>query len=769
MSFVRLQRAAIALAAVFAIATTAAAQVTNFSTDVKTAIDRGLDKMVTNGWTNPGVAGDRAGIVALAFLEKRSSADQNAPPQGYTGASAADKAIIDGLISYLISVQGSGFFSYRNGQEMMALSVYIRTGGPNPGALGALRTAFDEASAAVTSSVATWHGYWCYSNDGCLDSSTTQFVISGLAAARGVFSASVVPADAARLTRLDALTTRSREAYATNGSDQGSGFPNEKGHGYNVGHPNSLHQTSAGTWIQQVGGAQLNDSDLQKYLRWVYHRYAYTSINFAGGGWQSLSYGYYLWSSSKAYTFLEDSGVLPTAGNLTPDDMGTLPALSAPAFPGRETHVSPSTAVRNPAFGASAPGYYNEPEEPARWYFDYAHTLLSRQNGDGSFNMPNGTWDTLVEHAYYILVLNRSVGGGCIDTDGDGECDSTDNCAAVANADQLDGDGDGDGDVCDNCVTTANADQANGDSDALGDACDNCDAVANPGQADADLDGVGDACDNCVAVPNPGQADSDGDGIGDACACIDPDGDGVCAPGDNCPAIANPAQTDTDGDGIGDACDPCVVGDADGDGVCGNVDNCPAIANPGQTDTDGDGLGDACDTCPSDAANDADHDGVCGDVDNCPTTANAGQTDTDHNGVGDACTPFGTASGGAFVVGNLANLAGNAVVNFWGSQWSGNNPMTGGSAPNAFKGFANSVAIPACGSTWTTSPGNSSNPPASIPAFMTVIVSSNVTKTGSTISGNVLQVLIVQTQPGYGPAPGHQGFGRVVAVVCSTP
>ena len=39
----------------------------------------------------------------------------------------------------------------------------------------------------------------------------------------------------------------------------------------------------------------------------------------------------------------------------------------------------------------------------------------------------------------------------------------------------------------------------------------------------------------------------------------------------------------------------------------------------------------------------------------------------------------------------------------------------------------------------------------------------------STISGNVLQVLIVQTQPGYGPAPGHQGFGRVVAVVCSTP
>jgi hypothetical protein len=106
-------------------------------------------------------------------------------------------------------------------------------------------------------------------------------------------------------------------------------------------------------------------------------------------------------------------------------------------------------------------------------------------------------------------------------------------------------------------------------------------------------------------------------------------------------------------------------------------------------------------------------------------------------------------------------------VNFWGSQWVSNNPMSGGSGPNGFKGFETSSPAPACGSTWTTSAGNSSNPPATIPQFMTVIVSSNVTKSGSTISGNVQKVLIVETQPGYGPAPGQQGFGRVVAVVCS--
>ena len=73
-------------------------------------------------------------------------------------------------------------------------------------------------------------------------------------------------------------------------------------------------------------------------------------------------------------------------------------------------------------------------------------------------------------------MLNRSVGGGCIDTDGDGECDSTDNCASVANENQADGDGDGVGDACDNCVGVANTNQANGDSDSLGDACDPCPA-----------------------------------------------------------------------------------------------------------------------------------------------------------------------------------------------------------------------------------------------------------------------------------------------------
>jgi hypothetical protein len=475
ISFYR--RVVTAFLAVLLVTATANAQVTKFSTDVNTAIDRGLNYIASQGWATGGNSGDVTGLIALAFLEKRSGAGQNAPPLGYNGSSAADKARIDSMVAYLVSSSGNGFYAYRNGQEMMALSVYIRTGGPDPGALAALNTAFDEAYNTVIASdgsVAAWHGYWCYFGANCLDSSTTQLLVSGLASARATF---VDNGDAVRLGRLDALTARARAAYAANGTPNGLG--DEKGHAYQAGDTggNSLQQTASGTWIQQVGGANLQDTDLQKYLRWLYNRYNYSDINSAGGGWNSYSYGYYLWSSSKAYTFLEDSGVSPLPGQLSPDDLGTLPPGDAPAFGGRQLHIDPTTAPRPASFGPGGANYYNDAAEPARWYFDYAYTLLSRQNVGGDWQVTNGTWNTQAEYAYYILVLNRSVGGGCVDTDGDGKCDSEDNCPNIANTNQTDGDGDGVGDACDNCPTTSNPNQAdnNGfkDGDGIGDACEN--------------------------------------------------------------------------------------------------------------------------------------------------------------------------------------------------------------------------------------------------------------------------------------------------------
>ena len=50
---------------------------------------------------------------------------------------------------------------------------------------------------------------------------------------------------------------------------------------------------------------------------------------------------------------------------------------------------------------------------------------------------------------------------------------------------------------------------------------------------------------------------------------------------------------------------------------------------------------------------------------------------------------------------------------------------------------------------------------------MAVIVSSSVQKNGSVISGNIKKIIIVRTNPGYGPSPGHAGTGQVVAILCA--
>jgi hypothetical protein len=128
----------------------------------------------------------------------------------------------------------------------------------------------------------------------------------------------------------------------------------------------------------------------------------------------------------------------------------------------------------------------------------------------------------------------------------------------------------------------------------------------------------------------------------------------------------------------------------------------------------------------------------------------------------------GFLSSGSFVIGNQDAVVGNAVT-FWDAQWEKDNSLSGGPAPTAFKGFADqtSTAPPACGGNWTSLPGNSSKPPDTVPPFMAVIASSSVTKSGPTITGDVPMIVIVQTNPGYGPAPGHTGTGTVVVVLCS--
>jgi hypothetical protein len=125
------------------------------------------------------------------------------------------------------------------------------------------------------------------------------------------------------------------------------------------------------------------------------------------------------------------------------------------------------------------------------------------------------------------------------------------------------------------------------------------------------------------------------------------------------------------------------------------------------------------------------------------------------------------AAQGSFVIGD-GNAAVGSSVTFWGAQWWQENSLSGGLAPASFKGFADTVSSsPSCGETWTTRPGNSSKPPAGpLPELIEVVVSSNVTKSGPTISGDVHEVVVVQTTPGYADDPGHAGTGTVIATVC---
>jgi hypothetical protein len=135
---------------------------------------------------------------------------------------------------------------------------------------------------------------------------------------------------------------------------------------------------------------------------------------------------------------------------------------------------------------------------------------------------------------------------------------------------------------------------------------------------------------------------------------------------------------------------------------------------------------------------------------------------------GAACLALAAPAGAAenFVIGN-GNSAVGSQVTFWGAQWWKLNSLSGGTAPASFKGFANEVHG-SCGGSWTTDPGNSSEPPEGpLPPVIEAVVSSKITKKGKVISGNITEVVLIATNLGYRPNPGHAGTGTVIGVKCS--
>ena len=640
----------------------ATAQVTNLSTDVAQAIDDGLAQLDAWGAYNyPGCsAGDATGLTLLALLEKRLSADPSDPAQGYASATPADQARMENAAHCILDQFGLGPYSYRDGQNLMALSLYLRTGGPDiAGApvtvIGYINWAFDRALTTQTAL-----GYWCYgfAAEGCNDASTTQFMVNGMAAVRAVYSQAPW-ADAVRLAQADAALALTRSAYES--ADQVGGAGGicddfERGHGYRrVFSPNSLHQTSAGIFAMLNGGAGLNDVPMQQYLRWIYNRYRYTDITLHD--WSFNSFFYYLWASTKAFEFIDASGATPDPGNLGVEDIGMAPAGTCA---GNEENRDPLADSRVLRFGPEGAGYYDD--HPAGFYYNYAYRLLSIQTGaagsPGEFTIPipgswdggRGGWNSFSRQSYAILVLLRSVGGAPPageftkeltsgpDTDNDGAIDLT----VEINKDEST--------VYDFTITYT----LPGETPVL--IVDTVPAEWDVIMQDGDLgctyeslgkkEGKG-ATRILCEEPNDGSetfwAETRLHSNAKGREWYRPTSCGALYLNDGAEAYEVDPDTGLplmDPDGIW--LPPIATTEALCLAAVFDVDGSGGIVYDGTGDEDGDGISDyeeACGSCQSDPClpSDRDGDGVADECDNCPDTFNPDQADSDGDGIGDAC------------------------------------------------------------------------------------------------------------------------------------
>jgi hypothetical protein len=128
---------------------------------------------------------------------------------------------------------------------------------------------------------------------------------------------------------------------------------------------------------------------------------------------------------------------------------------------------------------------------------------------------------------------------------------------------------------------------------------------------------------------------------------------------------------------------------------------------------------------------------------------------------------FAFPSRGIFTLGDRVATSASSRVTFWGARWATQNASLVGTL-SAFKGFVDTPGSkpPMCGGTWTTSPGNSSMPVDSIPAYMGTAVSTSITTNGNTITGTITKIVVVVTAPGYASDPGHPGTGTIIATYC---
>ena len=475
--------ASLVLAVGLASAAPAAAIQTPFSRRIHEAIE-GVIQYFRNQQGGNGALGNvgATGLAAMCMMEKRASADFFAPHVGYEGMDADDQLRVRNAIRAVIDNDpalnvGANPYSYGTGSSLMALSLFKATGGPDD--VGAQVMVTQGISNAVRALKGTQGnnadcnaGGWNYNNPGQSgDLSTTQFAMAGLGAAASV------QADASDTLERTTTFLEVNQARVANGN---GGLVYQACGNYAPSHS----MTASGIWCFRLSGLAASDDRVQAALGWMQQNYQYDRQT----NWWNNSFYYYLWAAAKGLAVSSDDGMLGQRG-VFEDDIG---------------------GVRDPVVD----GF---PEEPANWYYDFAWLLTEEQLASGTWTSrrPNGSGgqDSTADPAFACLVLERSLGGVCLDLDEDGLCEMEDNCPERF----------------------------------------------NPDQQDSDFDGVGDACDNCRLNPNFGQEDSDNDGVGDACDKVEcePTNDGIeiCDGDDNdCNGLAD------DVEGIGELCSTGLPG-----------------------------------------------------------------------------------------------------------------------------------------------------------------------------------------------------------------
>ncbi|MEZ4465908.1 MAG: hypothetical protein R3F43_15955 [bacterium] len=265
------------LATCLALATPAFAQVTPFSQRVNAAIDRSLVWFRANE-AGGNLGGQATGLATLCFLEKRASADWRAQAVGYVGMDAADQALVRRAIAYMLNndpgLQPGGTAQvYQTGASMMAIGLYLATGGPDN--VGAARGASAGLQAGVAALVRQQNGFggWNYTSPSNYnDLSTTQFALAGLSAA-----SSVVPVDLAVLTRAGA----SVDVHAAAGVPGCFTYTTQNGW---AGCSSSM--TASAMWVQRLGGRPIDHAQVQAVMRWLQANWRYdTHIAAPQAGW----------------------------------------------------------------------------------------------------------------------------------------------------------------------------------------------------------------------------------------------------------------------------------------------------------------------------------------------------------------------------------------------------------------------------------------------------------------------------------------------------